>query len=105
MRLFAEKYFEYKEDTLIRIDNVRNISQQISSSQDLNIQGDRAFQGLSDCITTFLKKLTTAEIQIFKTHEEGTKNGVRGYLRVKVSSLYSKCFSANKCKSRLKGTG
>ncbi len=37
LRLFAEKYFDYNEDTLTRVDNVRNISQQISSSQDLII--------------------------------------------------------------------
>ena len=55
LRLFAEKYFEYSEDIITRIDNVRNISRQMSSSQDLNIQGDRAFQGLSEYIITFLK--------------------------------------------------
>jgi hypothetical protein len=55
LRLFAEKYFEYNEDTLTRIDNVRNISQQIGSSQDVNIQDNRAFEGLSEYITTFLK--------------------------------------------------
>jgi hypothetical protein len=54
--LFTEKYFEYSENILTRIDNVRNISQQISSSQELNIQGDRVFQGLSEYIITFLKK-------------------------------------------------
>ncbi len=56
LHLFAEKYFEYSEDMLTRIDNVRNISQQISSGQDFNIQGDRAFQKLSEYIITFLKK-------------------------------------------------
>ena len=55
LHLFAEKYFEYNEDTLTHIDNVRNISQQISSSQELNTQGDRAFQELSEYIITFLK--------------------------------------------------
>ncbi len=59
LRLFAEKYFEYNEDTLTRIDNVRNVSQQISSSQDLHIQGDSAFQGLSEYIITFLRKRIT----------------------------------------------
>jgi hypothetical protein len=59
LHLFAEKYFEYSEDTLIRFDNVRNISQQISSSQDLNRQDDRVFQGLSEYIITFLKKRIT----------------------------------------------
>ncbi len=55
LHLIAEKYFEYSEDMLTRIDNVRNISQQISSGQDLNTQGDRAFQKLSEYIITFLK--------------------------------------------------
>ena len=59
LHLFAEKYFEYSEDTLIGFDNVRNISQQISSSQDLNRQDDRVFQGLSEYIITFLKKRIT----------------------------------------------
>ena len=59
LHLFAEKYFEYSEDTLIRFDNVRNISQQISSSQDLNRQDDRVFQGLSEYIITFLKRRIT----------------------------------------------
>ena len=59
LHLFAEKYFEYSEDTLIRFDNFRNISQQISSSQDLNRQDDRVFQGLSEYIITFLKKRIT----------------------------------------------
>jgi hypothetical protein len=59
LRLFAEKYFDYNEDTLNRVDNVRNISQQISSSQDLIIQGDTAFQGLPDYIITFLKERIT----------------------------------------------
>jgi hypothetical protein len=54
-----EKYFDYNQDTLTRVDNVRNISQQISSSQDLIIQGDRAFQGLSDYIIIFLKERIT----------------------------------------------
>ncbi len=40
-----------------------------------------------------------------KTHEKGTKNGVRENLRVKASSLYSKYFSANNRKSRLKTQG
>ena len=55
LHLIAEKYFEYNENILIRIDNGRNISQQISSGQDLNTQGDRAFQELSEYIITFLK--------------------------------------------------
>ena len=59
LRLFAEKYFEYNEDTVTRIDNVQNISQQMSSSQDLHIQDDRAFQGLSQYIITFLQKQIT----------------------------------------------
>jgi hypothetical protein len=50
LHLFAEKYFEYSEDALTGINNVGNVSQQISSSQDLNKQGDRAFQGLSKYI-------------------------------------------------------
>ena len=54
-RLFAEKYFEYNEDTLTPIDNVRNIFQQINASQDLNTQGDRESRALSECIITFLK--------------------------------------------------
>ncbi len=48
MYLFTEKYFEYNEDTLTPIDNIRNISQQISSSQELNTQHDRPFQELSE---------------------------------------------------------
>ncbi len=59
LHLFAEKYFEYSEDTRTRIDNTRNISQYISPSQDLNIQDDRVFQGLSEYIITFLKKRIT----------------------------------------------
>ncbi len=55
LHLFAEKYFEYNEDTLTLIDNVRNISQQISSSQHLNTQGDREFGALSEYTITFLK--------------------------------------------------
>ncbi len=55
LHLIAEKYFEYSEDMLTRIDNVRNISQQISSGQDLNTQGDRAFQNLSEYIIISLK--------------------------------------------------
>ncbi len=55
LHLFVEKYFEYNEDTLTSIDNVRNISQQISSSQELNAQGDRQFRALSQYIITFLK--------------------------------------------------
>ncbi len=48
LHLFAEKYFEYSEDIRTPIDDIRNISQQISSSQDLNIRDDRVFQGLSE---------------------------------------------------------
>jgi hypothetical protein len=47
--------FSYNEDTLTPIDNVRNISQQIRSSQELTTQGDRPFQELSEYIITFLK--------------------------------------------------
>ena len=59
LHLFVEKYFEYNDDTLTRIDNVRNISQQISPSQELNTQDDRAFQELSEYIITFLKERIT----------------------------------------------
>ena len=56
LHLIAEKYFEYSEDVLTHIDNIRNISQQISSGQDQNTHGDRAFQELSEYIISFLKK-------------------------------------------------
>ena len=59
LHLFAEKYFEYSKDILIRIGNVRNISQQISSGEDLNTQGNRVFQELSEYIITFLKRRIT----------------------------------------------
>ena len=59
LHLFAEKYFEYSKDILTRIDNVRNISQQISSGEDLNTQGDKAFQELSEYIIIFLKRRIT----------------------------------------------
>ncbi len=55
LHLFPEKYFEYSKDTLICIDNIRSISQQISSDQDSNTQDNRAFQELSEYIITFLK--------------------------------------------------
>ncbi len=56
LHLFAEKHFEYDEDSPTPIDNVRNISQQIRSSQELNKHGDRLFQELSEYIITFLEK-------------------------------------------------
>ncbi len=69
-----------------------NISQQISSSEEMNTQVDRSFQELSEYIITILKKLITVQIKISKTHEKRTKNGVRRSLRARVSSLYSKHF-------------
>ncbi len=105
MHLFVGKYFEYNEDTPTPIDNVQNSSQQISSSQELNTQGDRPFQELSEYRITVLKKTDYCIEKNYKnTYEKRTKNGVRANLRVGVSSLYSKHFSAHKYKSTLKYT-
>jgi hypothetical protein len=53
--LFAEKYFEHCQWEWKCLHCIQNTFPQINASQHLNIQGDRQFRALSECLITFLK--------------------------------------------------